>query len=110
MTPEAILDGSRQHFWGRSDAEAILDGSRQHFRGRSDAGSYSGRPKKGLAKHEKLKAARGIGKYQPWREAESNSSPMSPIMSRRAEREASDEIIEARSIGVYSVFFMAIRI
>lgn len=39
---------------------------------------------------------------------ESSSRPMSPIISRRVEREDSEEIIEARLSALYSVFFMAI--
>ena len=47
------------------------------------------------------------GNDQEIREAESSSRPMSPIISRRAARESSEDIIEERSAGVYSVFFMA---
>ena len=45
---------------------------------------------------------------QARREAESNSRPMSLIMSMRAESEDSDEIIEERLSRLYSVFFMAL--
>lgn len=41
------------------------------------------------------------------RETESSSRPISPIISRRAEREDSDDITEERVSRLYSVFFMA---
>ena len=44
------------------------------------------------------------------RETESSSRPMSPIISRRAEREDSEEMTEERVSRLYSVFFMAMCI